>query len=158
MTRRIGVLGLLIAVALLVGACQSRSGAASGALPLATTPNPSTGPTRPTVRDNGAGGVTVEATWLGNQEDGGLTFRLKFDTHSVDLSTFNVVENVLLRDDAGRELRAGDWRDERRDSHHRAGTVRFPALPPGGDRSRLTLVIRNLAGVAERALTFEFRQ
>ncbi len=151
----------MVAVALFLVACRSSSEAASDALSVSTTPSPSTGPARPiqlTVRDSGAGGVTVEATWLGIQEDGGLAFKVRFDTHSVDLSTFDVVENVLLRDGAGRELRASAWRDERRASHHRAGTVKFPALPPGSDRSRVTLVVRNLAGIAERALTFEFQR
>lgn len=165
MVRRIGVPGLLVAVALFLAACQSSGGVASGALSASTTPNQSTSasadparPIRSTVRDSGAGGVTVEATWLGSQENGRLAFKVTLDTHSVDLSAFDVVENILLRDGAGRELRASDWRDERRDSHHRAGTVRFPALPPGSDRSRVTLVVANLAGITERALTFEFQR
>lgn len=102
--------------------------------------------------------MTVEATWLGSQEDGGLAFKVALDTRSVDLSTFDVVENVLLRDGAGREVRASGWRDERRDGHHRSGTVRFPAVSPDSDGSRVTLVVGNLAGIVERTLTFEFQR
>lgn len=165
MVRRIGASGLLVAMALFLAACQSSGVVASDARPVSATPIQSTPtspdpgrPIRSTVRDSGAGGVTVEATWLGSQEDGGLAFKVALDTHSVDLSRFDVVENVLLRDGAGRELRASDWRDERRDSHHRAGTLRFPALPPGSDRSRVTLVVQDLAGIAERTLIFEFQR
>ncbi len=150
--------GLLVLVGvLLLVAC--RSGARSGAdtAPAGSAASP-TGPARTTVRDGGAGGVTVEATWLGVQDDGAVAVKLALDTHSVDLAKFDVATNVALRDDGGRELAASDWQDERRDSHHRSGTVRFPAAPLDRGGRRVTLVVRNLAGVAERTLTFEFPQ
>lgn len=156
---------LVVVVIVFLAACQSSGGVASKTVPASTTSglptSPSTSLTRPikaTVRDGGAGGVTVEATWLGRQEDGGLAFKVALDTHSVDLSGFDAVANVVLRDDKGRELPVSNWQDERQDSHHRAGIARFPALPPGSDGGRVTLVVRNLAGVSERALTFEFQR
>ena len=165
MVRRIAVLSLAVVVIVFLAACQSSGGGASKTVPASTTSDlptsSSTGLTRPiksTVRDGGAGGVTVEATWLGKQEDGGLAFKVALDTHSDDLARFDAAANVVLRDDEGRELRASDWLDERSDSHHRAGMVRFPAPPPGGVTGRVTLVVRNLAGVPERTLTFEFQR
>ncbi len=164
MVRRVVALCLGAALLLLLAACQASAGvasetrqAATPALPTA----PSSDLARPitsTVRDRGAGGVTVEATWLGRQADGTVAVELALDTHSVDLSKFDVAANIALRDDSGRELVASDWQDERRDSHHRSGLVRFPAAPPGSGGERVTLVVRNLAGVAERALTFEFQR
>lgn len=163
MARRIAVLSLAVVLALFLAACQSGPRVGARTVPLSRTPGlaPSSPtdpprPIEPTIRDSGAGGVTVEATWLGQQEDGGLAFKVALDTHSVDLSRFDVATNLVLRDDGGRELQAGSWQDERLNSHHRAGLVRFPALPPGGATGRVTLVVRNLAGVPERALTFEF--
>lgn len=165
MVLRSGVLGLALVILLLFAACQPITGRipkpAPDSAPLGATasppPNPAS-PVRSTVRDTGAGGVTIEATWLGLQDDGRLAFRVMFDTHTVDLSRFDAAANVMLHDEKGRELRASGWRDERRDSHHRAGIVRFPAPPPSDASRQVTLAVHNLAGVPVRALTFEFQR
>jgi len=107
------------------------------------------------VRDSGAGGVTVQATWLGSR-DGVLAFKVAMDTHSGNLMTFDAAANIVLRDSDGREVKAVAWRDESTDSHHRSGVVSFPASALGPDASRAMLIVRNLAGVSERPLTFEF--
>ncbi|MCS7235706.1 MAG: hypothetical protein RMM30_07000, partial [Armatimonadota bacterium] len=99
------------------------------------------------------GGVTVTATWEGVR-DGAVVLRLSLDTHSVDLSGFDVLANTVLRDEDGRELRPLRWQEERSSSHHRTGVVYFSA--PNRRPDRLALVVRNLAGVAERVLVFEF--
>ncbi len=161
---RVITLCLGAALILLLAACQTRAGTAPEAGSAATPTQSVTSaagvarPIKSTVRDGGAGGVTVEATWLGQQADGTVAVELTLDTHSVDLSSFDVAANVALRDEGGSELAASDWQDERRNSHHRSGVVRFPALPPGSNRERVTLVVRNLAGVAERTLSFEFQR
>jgi hypothetical protein len=97
--------------------------------------------------------VTVTATWQGVR-DGAVVFRLSLDTHSVDLSGFDVLANTALRDEEGQEARPLRWQEERSSSHHRTGVVYFPA--PDLRRRRLALVVRNLAGVPERVLVFEF--
>ena len=112
-------------------------------------------PTQATVRDRGADAVTVTATWLGVQEDR-LAVRLALDTHSVDLSGFDVLANTVLRDGSGQELRAVRWQEERASSHHRTGTLFFPI--PKSFQPRLAVVVRNLAGVEERVLVFEFQR
>ena len=112
-------------------------------------------PTQATVRDRGAGAVTVTATWLGVQEER-LAVRLALDTHSVDLSGFDVLANTVLRDGSGQELRAVRWQEERASSHHRTGIVFFPF--PKSLQPRLAGGVRNLAGVEERVLVFEFRR
>lgn len=111
-------------------------------------------PVQTAVRDRGAGGVTVSAAWLGIREDR-LAFRLSFDTHSVDLSGFDVPANTALRAGPGQELRPVRWQEERSSSHHRAGVLYFPL--PRNVQGRLVVVVRNLAGVDERELLFEFR-
>ncbi|MDR7416418.1 MAG: hypothetical protein QN193_05510 [Armatimonadota bacterium] len=110
-------------------------------------------PVQATIRDRGAGGVTVTATWQGFR-DGAVAFRLSLDTHSVDLSGFDVLAHVGLRAGAGAELRPLRWEEERSSSHHRTGVLYFPVPNPLPDR--LALVVRDLAGVAERVLAFEF--
>jgi hypothetical protein len=112
-------------------------------------------PTQATVRDRGAGGVTVTATWLGVQEDR-LAVRLALDTHSVDLSGFDVLANTVLRDGSGQEWRAVRWQEERASSQHRTGVVFFPF--PKSLGPWLAVVVRNLAGVEERVLVFDFRR
>ncbi len=110
-------------------------------------------PVRPSVRDRGAGGVTVTATWQG-VEGGALVVRLSLDTHSVDLTGFDVAGSTVLRTEGGRELRPLRWEEEPGSSHHRRGLLYFPAPP--SPPSWLQLVVRNLAGVPERVLVFEF--
>lgn len=112
-------------------------------------------PVQTAVRDRGAGGVTVSATWLGVRDDR-LAFRLSLDTHSVDLSGFDVLANTALRAGSGQELRPVRWQEERTSSHHRAGVVYFPL--PRSLQGGLVVVVRNLAGVDERELMFEFRR
>lgn len=153
MKKLVSSLAILVAFSFVaVGCGPTARPAAEAPSPAAPTGAPQ--PARTTVRDQGAAGVTVTATWVGIQENQ-LVFRLAFDTHSVDLSRFDVAANVALRDDSGRELSPAGWEDERRDSHHRAGTLRFPA--PDGPSRRISLVVRNLAGISERVLTFELR-
>ncbi|GBD20794.1 hypothetical protein HRbin28_01242 [bacterium HR28] len=155
---------LATTVILLLAACQAGADTASEArLTAIPTQSPSSTndvarPIKSTVRDSGAGGVTVEATWLGRQADGTIAIKLTLDTHSVDLTSFDVATNVTLRDERGTEVAVSSWQDERRDSHHRSGVVRFPALSSDTNQERVTLVVRNLAGVAERTLSFEFQR
>lgn len=155
---------LTVVAALFLAACQASPGVGTTTGLASTTSELPTAastklprPLNATVRDGGAGGVTVEATWLGVQEGGMLAFKLALDTHSVDLATFDVAENVALRDGAGRELAPAGWQDESRDSHHRSGIVRFPASSEH-EAGRVMLVVRNLAGAAERGLTFEYQR
>lgn len=144
---------MVTVVAFLAAACGPTAGSTAGR-PDSPGSAQKLRPANATVRDGGAGGVTVGATWVGIQ-DRELVFRLTLDTHSVDLSRFDVAANTTLRDASGREFQAAGWEDERRDSHHRAGTLRFPA--PDNLSGQVALVVRNLAGVPERVLSFEVR-
>jgi hypothetical protein len=151
--RRLTVGLIMVAAVFLTAACGLNAGPTAG-IPDSPGPAQKLRPANATVRDGGAGGVTVGATWVGIR-DRELLFRLTLDTHSVDLSRFDVAANTRLRDASGRELQAAGWEDERRDSHHRAGTLRFPA--PDNLSGQISLVVRDLAGVPERVLSFEIR-
>ncbi len=146
-------LTLVALLSLFAAACGSAARPAAQT-PASSRPVDAPRPASPSVRDGGAGGVTVGAVWVGIQ-DRELVFRLTLDTHSVDLSRFDVAANTVLRDASGREFQAAGWEDERRDSHHRAGKLRFPV--PDNLSGQISLVVRNLAGVPERVLSFEVR-
>lgn len=145
MPRAFGFLSL-VAAAFLLAVAGVAQGAAAPDLPP---------PVQAAVRDGGAGGVTVSATWLGAREDR-LAIRLSFDTHSVDLSRFDVLANTVLRDGSGRELRPVRWQEEPGSSHHRSGVLYFPI--PDNLQGQLVILVRNLAGVKSRELAFELRR
>lgn len=129
-----------------------------------------------TRKDNGEGGVTVEAILLTReyfdaigQPDGAvryeiqkyIVFRISIDTHSVDLSSYDVRRMIDLRDDRGNLYSATFWLPESNDSHHRSGILSFAKRDSAGnpvvptETRFVELVIRDLAGVSERVLRWE---
>ncbi len=103
--------------------------------------------------DNGAGSVIVSATLeRAASTDREVAFTVSLNTHSVDLSDFDPAAQVKLQAASGQEGDAetavlnGD-----RSSHHQNYRVTFPR--PAG--SVVTLVVRNVSGIAERRLIFQ---
>lgn len=98
------------------------------------------------------GNVTVAVTWGGSSAD--PIFDITLDTHSVDLDRIDLSQLAVLRVD-GLEVQPVSW-DAPKGSHHRAGTLTFPATAPDGDAlihlgtTTVELVIRDVAGVPER--------
>lgn len=140
----------LIAGASLLAACS----ASPAALP--TPSNSASGPTwapsNGLVQSSSAGNVTVDIKWLGSQ-NGSLAFQVDMNTHSVDLDQYDLDKLALLRDDAGGEYTPTSWLSAP-GGHHREGTITFSipqALTEGKARS-IRMVIRGVAGVAERVL------
>ncbi len=118
-----------------------------------------------TRRDDGAGSVTVEATWItaaeaasdgklreaaARHDDGAALFLVKMDTHSVDLGEYDLSQLSEMQA-AGETQAPLEWVPVSEDSHHVEGLLVFP--PPSGD-GEVTLVIRDVAGVAERRLAW----
>lgn len=102
-------------------------------------------------RDGGEGGVDVEVTFGGPQaasyaSDRYTVFVVAMNTHSVDLSVYDMVQISELRS-GGRRLRPLRWVSTSDDSHHRAGLLIFPPVPSG---QAMELVIRTIAGVPAR--------
>ena len=99
------------------------------------------------------GNVTVAATWKGLA--GGPVFDIALDTHSVDLDGIDLLQLAVLRVD-GVEVQPVSW-DAPKGGHHREGTLAFPEKSAdgrtliGADTTSVELVIRDVAGVAERA-------
>ena len=98
-------------------------------------------------RTSDAGSVTVDLTWDG--ADSGLVFKVTMDTHSVDLDGFDLKELAVLRTDQGVELAPTGW-DAPKGSHHREGTLSFPATVEGrpvlSEVTRgMTVIVRDVA-------------
>jgi len=102
-------------------------------------------------RDQGEGGVDIEVTWGGPQAapfepDRYTVFLVALNTHSVDLSVYDMVRISELRI-GGMTLRPLRWVDISDNSHHRRGVLIFPKIPSG---QPVELVIGTIAGVPAR--------
>ena len=111
-------------------------------------------------RKNEAGGVTVTATYLG-QTAQAVRFQVKLDTHTADLSQFDLKNSVTLRNDSGAAVRPLD--PKALGGHHAEGELAFPATDSAGravvgESTRyLELVVTNVAGIPERVLRWDLR-
>ena len=106
---------------------------------------------------NVGGGVTVKVS----RQDAAdaIAFKVVLDTHSVNLDTYDLVQLAVLRTPSGEEIAPLAW-DAPAGGHHREGTLSFPAVAADGsplvqpDGGQLVLVIRDIAGVAERTFSW----
>ncbi|MBI4498056.1 MAG: hypothetical protein HY689_09180 [Chloroflexi bacterium] len=158
-------LGLLLGGVLLSGCSIPGDGAdlASGpttsaatgaAAPDGDTSGPASGSQPSAATQTSEGGqVTVEVTWKG--PNAGPAFTVVMDTHAVDLDGYDLRQLAVLRTDQGAQAQPTDW-DAPKGGHHRSGTLTFPATAPDGsallgpNTRSIELIIRNVAGVAER--------
>lgn len=148
---------LLLAVALAAAAAGLACGGGSSA------PGDAAGPAL-TVRDDGTGGVTVEATWgtdahLNASDDLAsvaatytgreVTFvHVRLDTHSVDLSKYDLAALAELETSAGRQA-ALAFHPLSAEGHHVAGVLAFPGR---WKPERARLLVRDVGGVPLRRL------
>ena len=102
-----------------------------------------------------AASVTVKVTPLLLINGESPAFAIAMDTHSVDLAG-DMLKMVLLRDDSGKEYAPTAWDGAGPGGHHREGKIMFAAMTT--NPKSLTLVVKNLAGVPERAFTWDMAQ
>lgn len=77
-----------------------------------------------------AAGVTVKVTPRVTAADAATwVFAVVLDTHSQELSDDLLRTTVLVTDD-GREIQPGAWKGAAPGSHHREGSLEFPAPSP----------------------------
>jgi hypothetical protein len=106
---------------------------------------------------NVGGGVTVKVSRL--EASDAVAFKVVLDTHSVNLDTYDLLQLAVLRTPAGEEIAPLAW-DAPAGGHHREGMLSFPAAAADGspllqpDGGPLLLVIRDIAGVAERTFSW----
>lgn len=156
MIRIAGALTALLMVTAAGAACGSDSGGDAA----------SPGPAALTQEDDGAGAVTVEATWvtpdhLATDEDvravaasydgeSVVLLHVKLNTHSVDVSKYDLAELATLDAGAGPQQPLG-WTSISDDSHHVEGVLAF-ARPASS--ATAALVVRDVAGIDERRLVW----
>jgi len=102
-------------------------------------------------RDQGEGGVEIEVTFGGPgaaayEPERYSVFLVAMNTHSVDLSGYNLVALSELRT-GGKSFKALRWISTADDSHHRSGVLIFPKVDAG---QPVELAIKTIAGVAVR--------
>src|SRR3990170_1498982 len=110
-------------------------------------------------RDKGEGGVEIEVTYVTPEymRSGGkdaqryepdkyAVFLVSMNTHSVDLSGYDMVKISELRA-GGKTLAPLRWVSTSDDSHHRAGALIFPKVALA---QAVELVIKTVAGVPAR--------
>ena len=123
------------------------------------SPSPSSSisqsPTNGLVQTSVGGGVTIEVEWRG-LKDGSLVFSVTMDIHSGSLDQYDLRKLALLRDSRGKEYRPSSP-DVPPGGHHRAGVLTFPISDPSNPLTAkyFDLVLRDIAGVAERDLRWE---
>jgi len=106
------------------------------------------------TRTNEGGAVTFEVTLLGM--DGAsdtLDFEVAMNTHSVELG-FDLAKLAVLRTDTGAKVAPSAYRGG--SGHHVTGLLSFPAGQLA-DASTLKLLIRDVAGVAEREFVWQLQ-
>lgn len=132
------------------------------------------GPVGPAVAATGDGGVVRQATDTQTSAGGGVTvtvsrldaadaiaFTVALDTHAVNLDAYDLGQLAVLRTPSGEEVAPLAW-DAPAGGHHRQGTLSFPTVAADGtplvqpDDGELVLVIRAVAGVAERTFSWAF--
>lgn len=152
----------VLAVAAIAVGCSSPASSQEeqGTSPTGPQPTPGStlkGPSNGLVQSSTGGGVTIEVAWEGERNNL-LVFEVVMDTHSVNLDQYNLKDLTVLRFGIGPEARAAAW-ESPSGGHHVEGTLTFSDSQPliAADASYLELVIRNLAGVAERVFRWELR-
>jgi hypothetical protein len=102
-------------------------------------------------REDRRGGVTVTATLLPSvTADGPLRVKVVLDTHSVGLDDLAFEDIIALRAPDGSEVPPVAIEEAKGSGHHREAVVVF-----AGVRNPVLIVVKNVAGVAERSFSWE---
>lgn len=86
-----------------------------------------------------------------------MAFAITLDTHAGDLSKYDFLKSVRLRNNNGQQVAPLKWVSTAEGSHHRAGGLVFPKTDQAGrpidaQVKVIELVVRGLGGVAQRLL------
>lgn len=110
------------------------------------------------TKSHTGGGVRIDVTWLDPSalvKGEAISFEVRMNTHTVDLDEYDLVKLAFLRNDKGKVLKPKAWESPQGGGHHRSGVLVFPKVDPGS--TSLELVIRDVAGIKERAFRWEVK-
>lgn len=131
------MLGMVLAGLILNGLLLKAEGFAAGAS---------------NARTVAGGGVTVTVTYLDSKAGNDLRFQVVLDTHSVNLDGYDLKTITVLRDDTGKSYLPTEV-ENKGSGHHREVTVIFPKV--SSEAKRLEIVIKDIAGMKERAFNWD---
>jgi hypothetical protein len=107
-----------------------------------------------TTQTVSGGGVTAKVTYLNPRSGDDPRFLVVLDTHSANLDGYDLKTITVLRDDTGKTyLPTGV--ENKGSGHHREVMVNFPKV--SNQAKRLELVIKDIAGVKERAFRWNLQ-
>ncbi|RHW38883.1 hypothetical protein D1B31_12930 [Neobacillus notoginsengisoli] len=103
----------------------------------------------PLSKTDAQGAVTIRASILPEESgDGKLTFEILMNTHSVDLSQYNLAEMATISS-GGKELPASfEWKTDGQDSHHMKGMLVWTGTV-SLDKD-LKLVLKDIGNIPEK--------
>lgn len=114
------------------------AGRAPSAQPTPTAPAQTTAPTEADLtRTSQGAGITVTVTFMNpllkpEEVNGKLVFKVALDTHTVDLSQFDLTKLAVLHTSEGTVVNTGFvWEPESESSHHRMGLLKLEATSEG---------------------------
>ncbi len=104
------------------------------------------------VRQDDQGAVKVSATYLMPKEEEGhnVSFQLTLDTHSVNLSEYDLEKISFIQFDEKEPVAGGVWASTG-SGHHFKGIITFNRQIPSGTQ-KIRLLIRGMDNVKERVL------
>ncbi|MBS4026017.1 MAG: hypothetical protein KGZ96_10140 [Clostridia bacterium] len=117
--------------------------------------------TNDVLRTNNQKAITVKAYLLNPISEVGpeLTFELIIDTHSVEISTYDILLNVSIITESGISLTGKDflWESTSKESHHLSGLLIVPQeiVKLGPSLGELSLELYDLGSVPVRKLVWE---
>lgn len=105
-------------------------------------------------RSDSQGPVMVTATYLPTDKTTDeIRVEVRLNTHSVDLGQYKLEDLAFLRFDGGKEIKALGI-TQQGSGHHVTDVLRFAGPVPKG-AGEMTLIIRNVGGIAQRSLTWK---
>jgi hypothetical protein len=157
MFKKLCVFPILALVVIFVAGCAGSSPTPAPTLPpVPTVIQPNTlqakSPDAFQPQTSAAEQVTIQVTPLTLAQGKPIEFEIVMDTHSVELDA-DMLQAVILRDDAGKEYKPLNWEGPGGGGHHRSGKITFDALP--ANTRTVTLTLKDVAGVPERTFTWQ---
>jgi len=101
--------------------------------------------------------VAVYLNPLGKSDNNLQSFELTLDTHSDNLSQYDLKDLSTIRVEDGPEIKASAWEKPGGGGHHISGTITFD-VPDLSTAKYLQLFVKNVGGAEERVFKWQLQQ